>query len=260
MDRVVDGTTILEETQMDIKQQRMLQALRRVQAWCAANPALVPAPVLPGTAWSPLTRQLDTLNTLVAQSTAAAAEQGVQKKRATLDASDEPSLRKHLRAEMRTVTQVAKALRQSVPGIGILKMPPPSVHTEVLLAAADALAKQASTYESVLVEHGLAPDFLAHLASAASALKASLDGRGAARAGRVSATRQVRVALSLGRQYVQIMDAALTKALKDEPARLVEWKHARRVTLKGTPVVDIITTTPPPQADATATATGSQAA
>jgi hypothetical protein len=200
------------------------------------------------------------LNTIVAQATAAAAEQGVQTKRATLDASDERSLRKRLRAEMHAVTQVAQALRRNVPGIGILKMPPRQIRTEGLLESADALGTQASTYETVLVEHGLAPDFLTHLATAASALKASLDGRGAARAGRASATKQVHVAIALGLQYVQILDAALTKALRDDAARLTEWKHARRVTLKGTPAVDIMTTTSPARPDASATATGGKAA
>ncbi len=245
---------------MENKQERTLQALRRVQAWCAANPELVPAPVPPGTAWSPLTRQFDTLNRLVAQATAAAAEQAVQSSGATLDASGERSLRKHLRAEMHAVTQVAQALRKSVPGIGMLKMPSPRTRIEGLLEAADALAKQASTYETVLVEHGLAPDFLAQLGAAASALKASLDGRGAARASLVSATKQVRVTLSLGKQYVQIMDAALTKALKADHARLAEWKNARRVTLKGTPAADIVITTPPALPDASASATSSKAA
>ena len=245
---------------MDTRQQRMLQALRRVQAWCAANPELVPAPVAPNSGWSPLTRQLDALNTIVGQVTAAAVEQGVQTTRATLDASDERSLRRRLREEMHAVTQVAQALRGSVPGIGILRMPSPAMRTEGLLEAADALAQQASTYTTVLVDHGLAPDFVAHLTSAASALKASLDGRGAARAGRVSATKQVRTALALGRQYVQIMDAALTKTLRDDAARLAEWKHARRVMLKGTSAVDFVTTPPTASPSASATVSDTQAA
>ena len=66
--------------------------------------------------------------------------------------------------------------------------------------------------------------------------------------------------LSLGQQYVQIMDAALTKALKEDHARLVAWKHARRVTLKGTRAVDIVITTPPTLPDARATVTSSKAA
>ena len=66
--------------------------------------------------------------------------------------------------------------------------------------------------------------------------------------------------LALGLQYVQIMDAALAKALRDDAARLTEWKHARRVTLKGTTAVDIVTTTPPTLPDASATVTSSKAA
>jgi len=244
---------------MDNKQQRMLQALRRVQAWCAANPELVPAPVPPATAWSPLTRQLDAVNTIVAQVTAAATEQRVQTKRTTLGASDEPSLRKRLRAEMHAITQVAQALRKTIPGIGILRMPSQGIRNEGLLEAADALAKQASTYEAVLVEHALAPDFLAHLSAASSALRESLDSRGAARAGRVSATKQVRVTLSLGRQCVQIMDAVITKALRGEPARLAEWKHVRRVT-QGSGAVNGALASLPVSPDATPDVAGSKAA
>jgi hypothetical protein len=214
-------------------QQRVLQSLRRVQAWCAANPAIVPAPEGPPAAWTPLTRQFDALNTIVAQITSAAADQGVQTKRTTLAATDEPLLRKQLRDELHVVTQVARALRKSVPGIGVLRMPSTHVQSEALLKAADALTKQASTYQAVLVEHGLAPDFPSQLNSATSALRASIDGRGAARASRINATRQLVVGTSLGLQYVEIMDAALTKALKRDPARLAEWKSAKRVTVKG---------------------------
>jgi hypothetical protein len=225
------------------RQQRVLQALRRVQAWCAANPALVPPAEGPPAAWVPLTRQFDALNTIVAQLTFAAADQGVQTKRTTLAATDEPSLRRHVREELHAVTQVAQALRTTVPGIGVLRMPSTKLQSEALLKAADALTRQATTFQTVLVEHGLAPDFPAQLNSATSALRASIDGRGAARASLTSATKQLKVGSGLGLQYVNIMDAALTKALKHDPARLAEWKSAKRVTVKGTPTAG--STTPP---------------
>lgn len=218
---------------MDLHQQRVLQSHRRVQAWCAANPGLVPPPVGPSDAWTPLTRQLDTLNTRVTQSTDAAAQQEVQARQTTLVATDEPALRKHLRDEMHVVAQIAQALRKSVPGIGVLRMPAPQTQVEGLLKVADAFTREAFTYETVLVEHGLAPDFVAQLRDGISALKASVDGRGAARAGQVSATKQLAVSLALGHQYVRIMDAVLTKALKTDSAKLVEWNNAKRVTIKG---------------------------
>jgi hypothetical protein len=218
---------------MKFKQQRVLQSLRRVQAWCAANPGLVPAPEGPPANWTPLTRQLDALNAIVAQLTESAAEQGVQTKRTTLAATDEPALRKRVREELHAVTQVAQALRTTVPGIGVLKMPLPNVQSEALLKAADALSRQATTYETVLVEHGLPADFSAQLTAATSALRASIDGRGAARASRTSATKQLVISAGLGTRYVQIMDAALTRALKHDPARLAEWQSAKRVMVKG---------------------------
>lgn len=224
---------------MDLRQQRVLQSLRRVQSWCVANPGLVAAPVGPPARWSPLTRLLDGVHTVVTVVTEAAMRQGVQAKQATLEASDEPALRKHLREEMHAIAQVAQALRKTVPGIGIIRMPPSGTQVEGLLKAADALSKLASTYEAVLVEHGATPDFRAQLGDAISALRASVDARGAARASRVSATRAVAENIALGHRCIALMDAALTKTLRTTPAKLAEWKNAKRVTLKGVPQLGI---------------------
>jgi hypothetical protein len=224
-------------TTMQIKQQRVLQSLRRVQAWCAANPGYVPAPEGPPADWIPLTRQLDALNAIVARLGESAADQQILTEGRKLAATGEPALRKRLREELHRVTQVARALRRTVPGIGILKMPPSNIQSEPLLKVADAITKKASTYREVLVEHGLPGDFPAQLTTATSALRASIDGRGAARAGRTKATKQVAVDCGLGMQYVQFMDAALTMALRDDPARLAEWQSAKRIVLKAVPAL-----------------------
>lgn len=228
---------------MDNRQQRVLQSLRRVQGWCAANPGLVPPPVGSPQAWTPLTRQLDTLNAIVTQATDAAAQQEVLARQTTLAGTDELALRKHLRSEMHVVAQVAQALRKSVPGIGVLKMPEPQLQVEGLLRATAAFTSQASTYETVLVEHGLAPDFVAQLRDAISALQGSVDGRGMARAGQVGATKQLAVNIALGHQYVSIMDAALTKTLKTDSAKLVEWRNSKRVTTKAVSTADFTSAT-----------------
>lgn len=214
-------------------QQKLLQASRRVIAWCAANPGLVPPAEGPPAAWPPLTRQFDTLAIITNQLADAATQQQVQFVSSTLASTDEPVLRQHLRDELRVVTQVGQALKKQVPGIGILKMPKPGMQSEALLKSADVVIQQAATYESVLVEHGLASDFLAQLRSAMAALKASIDGRGAANAARASATKQVKVNVGLVHQYVKLMDAQLTKTLKTNPAKLAEWKTAKRVVIKG---------------------------
>ena len=226
------GTTILRGN-MDLKQQRVLQSHRRVQAWCAANPGHIPPPVGPSDAWSPVTRQLDMLNTVVPQVMDSAAEQDVQVRMLTLEATDESSLRGAVRADMRTISRFAQALRSTVPGIGVLTMPSPATQVEGLLKAADAFSKLASTYEPVLAEHGLAPDALARLRTAIATLRKSVDGRGSARAALVSATTQVATGLSTATRLVQLVDAALMQTLKTDPAKVAEWKNAKRVTTKG---------------------------
>jgi hypothetical protein len=198
--------------------------------------------------WPPLTRLLDGLNTVVMLVTEAAMRQVVQERQATLEANDERSLRKHLREEMKAITQVAQALRRTVPGIGVIRMPSDRMQAEGLLKAADALGKLASPYEAVLVEHGATPDFRVQLGDASSALKASIDARGAARASQVSATKEVAENIALGRRYLALMDAALTKALRSRPAKLAEWKNAKRVTIKGVPQPDTTGTSAPAEA------------
>jgi hypothetical protein len=218
---------------MQNKQDRALQAQERTLAWCAANPTLVPPAVGSPDAWSTITRQYSALSTAVAASAAAAAKQSVSATNATLEATGEPSLRAHLRQELRAVTQVAQALKTTVPGISILRMPPVHIGATALVTATDGFITQASTYASVLVEHTLPADFITQLQDARSALAASIVGRGTARAGRVSASKDLVASLTLGKQLVQVLDSALTKALKDNPAKLAEWKNIKRVTVKG---------------------------
>src|ERR1035437_10725952 len=120
---VIGSTTILQRSRfMDLRQQRVLQSQRRVQAWCAANPALIPPPVGSPDAWAPITRQLDALNTIVSVATTAATQQSVNGSQLTLEATDEPGLRKHLRQEMRSVTQGAPALQKAGPGTRVVRV------------------------------------------------------------------------------------------------------------------------------------------
>ena len=48
--------------------------------------------------------------------------------------------------------------------------------------------------------------------------------------------------MSLGTQFVQILDAALTKALRTDPAKLAEWDNVKRITIKGVPNTGFIST------------------
>jgi hypothetical protein len=104
---------------------------------------------------------------------------------------------------------------------------------QVLIAAATAMAEKAEVYKDVLVESGLPADFVEQLKAAATSLKASVDGRGLARASRTAATKGVGTERALGRRVVAVIDAVVTRLLQSDPPKLAEWKQLKRVTIKG---------------------------
>jgi hypothetical protein len=217
---------------MNSHQERVLQSFRRVQGWFAANPEYT---AKDGPASTPaLATQLEALNGIVSRATDHAAQQDTQLAQSLLISKDEREQRKEvLTGHMASIAKVARALRGTVPGIGVLSMPKGNIQSAALITAASVLARKAEIYEAVLIEHGLPTDFIRQLEASATQLKASLDARGQARSARAGATRGVEAELSLGRRVVDIMDATLARVLRFQPPKLTEWQHVKRVTLHG---------------------------
>ena len=216
---------------MQTPQMRGLQAFRRVAAWFTDHPQVI---ANSGSSSAALASQVDALKKVVDSMTAGATEQTIQLGQATLAAKDEMDLRTELRSvHVKAIVKVAGALRGKVPGMGVFKQPSTKLHSETLLHAAEVIRTTASIYKDVFAEHGLPADFLDQLDSASSALKESVDARGVARSRVAAASTALATELSLGRQIVTMMDAALTHALKSDPATLASWRQAKRATIKG---------------------------
>jgi hypothetical protein len=208
-------------------QERVSQAFRRINGWFAVNPQYVTDNPSLGT-------QLQALDGIVGRLSDHATAQETQRAQSLLISRDEMQTRREvLSHHMAPIVKVARALRGTVPGIGVLSMPKGNVPTTVIIAAAAAMAQKAEIYKDVLVESGLPADFIGQLRGAAAALKASFDARGLARASRVAATRGVENELALGRRVVGIIDAIITRQIRSQPATLAEWEQLKRVTVKG---------------------------
>jgi hypothetical protein len=219
---------------MNSQQERVLQSFRRVQSWFATYPEYS---TKDPTGSPALATQLDALNGIVQRATEFAAEQDTQLAQSLLVSKDEREQRREvLSHHMASIAKVARALRGTIPGIGVLTMPKGNIQSAALITAAVVMARKAEVYASVMAEHGLPTDFARQLENAATKLKESLDARGRARGARAGATRGLESELALGRRVIDILDVALTRALRSQPARLAEWKSVKRVTLKGTAV------------------------
>jgi len=211
---------------MNSYEDRVGQSLRRVEGWFAAYPDLVSGNPSLGT-------QVEALKGVVIRLTDHATAQDTQFAQSQLIAKDEIEKRREvLRHQMAPIAQVGRALRGTVPGIGVLTMPKANASAAVIVTAAEVMAQKAEIYKDVLVENGLPADFIDQLKQAAATLKASIDGRGLARASRVAATRGVKSEVALGRRLVSILDAVVRGLIRSNPAKLAEWEQLKRVTLK----------------------------
>jgi hypothetical protein len=211
---------------------RVLQSFRRVLGWFGAHPEAIPAQAGDGGQAPALATQIDALTGVVGRLTDHGTDQKAQALQSTLISKDEKDVRNDVRAHLRGIVQVAQALRGTVPGIGMLKMPASNIQAEPLVGAAESMSRSAAIYQDVLTEHGLPKDFVAQLDTTTTKLRQSIDARGAARSRRAGASKGITEELALGRRIVSLMDATLQRTLRTEPVPLAEWRHAKRVTTR----------------------------
>lgn len=140
------------------------------------------------------------------------------------------ALRRVLRDEhMAPIAAIAAAKLPATPEVEPLKMPPQSAGVAKLAAHAHGMAATAKQHAPVFTNAGLPASFADDLTGAADALVGARDEQTASRAARRGATSGLRASLARGRQVVRILDAVVSRALKDDPALLAGWKNVKRV-------------------------------
>jgi len=230
---------------MNTKQQRSLQSFRRVQGWFAAHVELLRA------APSPVAAFLAQLGEIVARIESNATQQDAQHRLSTRSSTDATLRRTAVIEAMRPIAQIARTLRGSVLGISAISTMPGNADNERLVTAASSMVENASIFTTALIEHGLQPDCIETLRTAAAALKSSVDARGLAKASGVGASEGLRPDITQGKKLVSRIDASLLPQLRNDSTMLASWRNAKRVTTKGvvgtipTLAVAVPSTTPP---------------
>jgi len=213
---------------MNNKEQRSLQSFRRVQGWSTANDDILKA------APEAVAALVGKLGEVVARMESGATQQDVQHRLSTRSGTDAKSRRAEVREAIRPIAQVGRTLRGTVYCISaISKMPGSNVDNEGLVKAAISMVENATIFKTTLIEHGLQPNCIEALQTAAEALKASVDARGLARSAGVGASKGIRADVSQGIKLVSLIDAGLHPVLRNNASKLASWRNAKRVTSKG---------------------------
>jgi hypothetical protein len=232
---------------------RKVQSYRRVTDWGKTRDGVLQA--APAAVHANFAALGDVITGIETGTVTQAAQHGLSSRVAT----DAHVRRNDVRDAMRPITKVARTLQGTVFGIGaISQMPNTSWDNGKLVNAANSMVENATTFSAVLVGHGLQPDCIETLKTAAAALKSSITARGTARATAVGARDAVTSGLKEGKKLVSLIDAGLTPLLKD-PAMLASWRNAKRITVKGVigtivptaPAATAPSTTPPASAATT---------
>ena len=141
-------------------------------------------------------------------------------------AGQQKALRASLRTDhMKPIAIVAKLKLSGVPELAALSMPPKSLASATLVAAAKAMAVAAQKYDTVFTGVGFPNDFVAQLTTAADAVTAV--------AVTPAVVKVTGAATGITQQQTQVrglfllLDALVIPRLNDDPVLLAKWKAAR---------------------------------
>jgi len=130
---------------------------------------------------------------------------------------------------MRPVATIAAAHLRDVPGFKALQMAPKGVKVAVLVQHAAAMADAAGLNQDIFAKNGRPENFADALVAAASAVRASIDGRGKNIADKAGARDGLTATASRAHLLVKMLDAQVQSALVDDPKALAAWQSAKRI-------------------------------
>jgi hypothetical protein len=121
------------------------------------------------------------------------------------------------------LARIARAELPDTPELAALRMPRGELSVARLVSHAEGMAQAAEPFSAKFIEWGLAPDFVAQLRQAASEVLATIDDRAVARGNRRGATVGVEQQLRVARSAVNVLDAFVRSALRDDPGLRQHW-------------------------------------
>lgn len=174
------------------------------------------------------------LRDVVARAERAAVHQGAGHRLARAATQELYAAVRVLRNEhLKPIAQIARALRDQLPGLDrACRTPRRRMPSTLLAAEARAVRDVARAHEQWFVASGRRPEFLMKLDEAVVAMEQAWIRRERQVLLQVEATSALLLYLRLARQLVEILDCHVLSAFSGDEVKLAEWRVARRVQEK----------------------------
>jgi hypothetical protein len=137
--------------------------------------------------------------------------------------------REALQARLHAISQTARVLAASVPGLDQQFQVPNSASDQTLLTTGRKFARDAEPLSSQFLAHGMPAAFVAELDALVGSFERALRDRGVGREARRAARASTGAALSSGLAAVRSLSAIVTNHLRDDAVARTVWESARRI-------------------------------
>lgn len=207
---------------MNDSQTKSFEMFRRAEGFGTEHAADFPASSLGGEKFAALSGVIDELEEHgTAQSAGgSAAKSSTGAKRAA---------REELRRQMAAVSETARAMESTRPGIAASFRMPNTNGDQALSNGARAFVEAATPLKNEFIRHELSATFLEDLNAALSAFENAQSSQNQNTERRVTATAAIEAVMERGRQIVRELDAIVNNKYRRNPATLAAWESASRV-------------------------------
>lgn len=207
---------------MDDRDLRNYEMVLRVNNYGTENAADFPAKTLGGQLFNRISTSVTNLSEHIASRSSS-------KSSAMAGTSSKSSAREDLLTDMEMMRRTARAMAQTMPGMGEKFRIPRNLTNQGLLGTARAFLADATPLKSEFLRFAMPPDFLddlaAHIDDFENALNAQQTGRGQQVLSHAAFDDELDNAISAVRQ----LDPIVRNTYHDNPAKLAEWESARHV-------------------------------
>lgn len=207
---------------MDDSQTRKSEMLIRVDDFGVGHAAAFPASSLGGQKFAAVGAIVEELQQ---HGTAQSASRSATK----TSTGAKKAARDELRRQMVAISETARAMESSIPGISQSFRLPNSNGDQALLNAGRAFVEAATPLESEFVSREMRTDFLAKLSAAIDGFESACESQNRNREKCVTATAAIDEVVARGMAVARELDAIVRNKFRDDAAMLAAWESARHV-------------------------------